>query len=116
VQDLTTKLAPLLDDLKATTARANDTLKHVDSTLMENQADVRASVTGLRDTVAKSTTLLNELNQTLDQNAANIDELLDNIRMTTENLRTLTEILKQSPASLIRGVRVPDRKPGEIRK
>jgi phospholipid/cholesterol/gamma-HCH transport system substrate-binding protein len=116
VQNLTAKLAPLLDDLKATTARANDTLKHVDSTLMENQADVRTSVTGLRDTVAKSTTLLNGLNQTLDQNATNIDELLDNLRMTTENLRTLTETLKQSPASLIRGVRVPDRKPGEIRR
>jgi hypothetical protein len=36
--------------------------------------------------------------------------------MTTENLRTLTETLMQSPASLIRGIRVPDRKPGDIRK
>src|SRR5262249_43262374 len=94
VQNLTAKLAPLLDDLKTTTARANDTLNHVDSTLMENRADVRISVTGLRDTVAKSTTLLNELNQTLDQNSSNIDDLLDNLRMTTENLRTLTETLK----------------------
>jgi len=42
--------------------------------------------------------------------------LLDNIRMTTENLRALTETLKQSPASLIRGIKVADRKPGEIRK
>jgi uncharacterized coiled-coil protein SlyX len=73
-------------------------------------------VTGLRDTAAKSTTLLNELNQTLDENSTNIDDLLSNIRMTTENLRTLTETLKHSPASLIRGVRVTDRKPGEIRK
>ena len=116
VQELTTKLSPLLDDLKTTTARANDTLTHVDSTLMENRSDIRASVTGLRDTAAKSTTLLTELNQTLDENSANIDDLLNNIRMTTENLRTLTETLKHSPASLIRGVRVTERKPREIRK
>jgi phospholipid/cholesterol/gamma-HCH transport system substrate-binding protein len=116
VQELTAKLGPLLDDLKTTTARANDTLAHVDSTLMENRTDIRASVTGLRDTVAKSATLLTELNQTLDRNSANIDDLLDNIRMTTENLRALTDTLMQSPASLIRGIKASDRKPGEIRK
>jgi len=110
------KLGPLLDDLKTTTARANDTLGQLDSTLIENRPDIRTSVTGLRDTVAKSTELLNGLNETLDQNSANIDALLDNIRMTTENLRTLTETLSRSPASLIRGIKVTDRKPGEIRK
>ena len=60
--------------------------------------------------------LLTELNQTLDQNSGNIDDLLENIRMTTENLRTLTETLMHSPASLIRGIRVPDRKPGDVRQ
>jgi len=116
VQELTTRLGPLLDSLSTTTARANDTLGHVDSTLMENRTDIRAAVTGLRDTLAKSTELLTQLNQTLDQNSANIDDLMDNIRMTTENLRTLTETLMHSPASLIRGIRVPDRKPGDARK
>jgi uncharacterized coiled-coil protein SlyX len=67
----------------------------------------------LRDTVAKSTALLNELNQTLDTNSANIDEILANMRMTTENLRVLTETVMRSPASLIRGVKVADRKPGD---
>jgi phospholipid/cholesterol/gamma-HCH transport system substrate-binding protein len=116
VQELTTRLGPLLDSLNTTTARANETLGHVDSTLMENRTDIRAAVTGLRDTLAKSTELLTQLNQTLDQNSANIDDLMDNIRMTTENLRTLTETLMHSPASLIRGIRVPDRKPGDARK
>jgi phospholipid/cholesterol/gamma-HCH transport system substrate-binding protein len=116
VQELSTRLGPLLESLNATTARANDTLGHVDSTLMENRSDVRVAVTGLRDTLAKSTALLNQLNQTLDQNSGNVDDLLDNLRMTTENLRTLTETLMQSPASLIRGIRVPDRKPGDIHK
>jgi phospholipid/cholesterol/gamma-HCH transport system substrate-binding protein len=115
-KELTAKLGPVLDDLKTTTARANETLGHVDATLMENRGDIRTSVTGLRDTVAKSTVLLNGLNETLDQNSANIDALLDNIRMTTENLRNLTETLSRSPASLIRGIKVTDRTPGEIRK
>jgi phospholipid/cholesterol/gamma-HCH transport system substrate-binding protein len=106
VQDLTTKLSPILDDLKTTTTQANDTLAHVDSTLMENRPDIRASVTALHDTLTK-------LNQTLGNNSANIDELLDNLRMSTENLRSLTETLKTSPAVLIRGMKVADRKPGE---
>jgi phospholipid/cholesterol/gamma-HCH transport system substrate-binding protein len=116
IQDVTAKLGPLLDDLKTTTARANDTLAQLNSTLVENRPDIRTTITGLRDTVAKSTVLLNGLNETLDQNSANIDDVLDNIRMTTENLRTLTETLTRSPASLIRGIKVTDRKHGEIRK
>jgi len=116
LQELTAKLGPLLDDLSATTARADGTLSHVDLILMDNRADVRASVTALRDTLAKSTALLNQLNQTLDQNSTNIDDALDNVRMTTENLRVLTETLTRSPASLIRGTKVADRKPGDIRK
>jgi phospholipid/cholesterol/gamma-HCH transport system substrate-binding protein len=116
LQALSSQLNPLLDDLKTTTAKANETLAHVDSTLVENRPDIRASVTGLRDTLMKSTALLGQLSDTLDENSGNIDELLDNMRMTTENLRVLTETLMRSPASLIRGVKVPDRQPGEVRK
>ncbi len=116
VQELTARLGPLLDSLKATIARADETLGYVDSMLVENRPDIRAAVTGLRDTLTKSTALLNQLNQTLDRNSGNIDDLLDNLRMATENLRTLTETLKRSPASLIRGVKVPDRKPGDVRE
>jgi phospholipid/cholesterol/gamma-HCH transport system substrate-binding protein len=113
VQELTAKMAPILDSVKDTSARANDTLAHVDSTLLENRADIRTSVVGLRDTLANSTILLQQLNQTLDQNSANIDELLDNIRMSTENVRALTETLRSAPASLIRGMKVAERKPGD---
>jgi phospholipid/cholesterol/gamma-HCH transport system substrate-binding protein len=116
VQDATAKLTPLLDDVKTATGRVNDTLAHLDATLVENRPEIRASITTLRDTLGKSAALLDQLNQTLDQNAPNIDELLDNIRMSTENLRSLTETLKRSPASLIRGTKAPDRKPGDIQK
>jgi len=104
---LNTRLGPLLDKVQTTTATANDTLQHVDSMLLENRADVRASVTRLRDTLA-------QLDQTLAQNSGNIDELLDNIRMASENLRALTETLRSSPSSLIRGIKVTERKPGDI--
>jgi phospholipid/cholesterol/gamma-HCH transport system substrate-binding protein len=116
VQQLTTKLDPVLDDLKTAITRANDTLAHVDATLLENRPDIRASLTGLRETVAKSGILLGQLSQTLDQNSDNIDVLLENMRMTAENLRALTETVARSPASLIRGVKASERQPGEVRK
>jgi phospholipid/cholesterol/gamma-HCH transport system substrate-binding protein len=116
VQDVTTKLAPLLADLKTTMAKANDTLGHLDAALTENRPDIRASVAGLREMLGKSSALLDQVGQTFDQNAGNIDALLENIRLSTENLRALSETLMRSPASLIRGVKMPDRKPGEIQK
>ena len=79
---------------------------------MENRSDIRTTVITLRDTLAKSTVLLDHLNGALDQNSDNIDEVLENIRISTENLKGLTETLRSSPASLIRGIRVEDRKPG----
>ena len=112
VQDLTAKMSPVLDDFKSTLSLANQTLNHVDSMLVENRADIRASVEGLRETLAKATVLLGQLNQTLDQNSSNIDDLLENIRQSAENLRALSETLTRSPASLIRGLKVADRKPG----
>jgi phospholipid/cholesterol/gamma-HCH transport system substrate-binding protein len=115
-QGLMAKLGPVLDDLKVTTTRANDLLAHVDATLVENRADIRASVIGLRDTLAKSQVLLDQLNSMLDSNSPNIDAVLDNLRLSTENIRALTETLERSPASIIRGVKVPDRRPGEVPK
>jgi phospholipid/cholesterol/gamma-HCH transport system substrate-binding protein len=106
-QQLNAKLGPLLDEVKTTTAQANQALSHVDATLLENRADLRATVERLRDT-------LTQLNQTLDQNSTNIDELLENLRLSTENLRGLTEMLRRAPASLIRGIKVPEHKPGEV--
>ncbi|MCU1238490.1 MAG: hypothetical protein JWP63_6457 [Candidatus Solibacter sp.] len=116
VQDLTSKLLPLLEDIRKVSTAANETLAHLDASLLENRADVRASVTNLRDGLAKSTVLLDHLSQGLDQNSDNLDEVLDNIRISTENLKGLTDTLRSNPASLIRGVRVDDRKPGGLHK
>jgi phospholipid/cholesterol/gamma-HCH transport system substrate-binding protein len=116
VQELTAKLTPLLEDVKQVSKRADDTLSHVDGTLVENRSDIRGSVTNLRDALTKSNVLLDHLNQALEQNSDNIDELLENIRISTENLKSLTETLRTSPASLIRGVKAEDRKPGGLHK
>jgi hypothetical protein len=50
----------------------------------------------------------------MNQNATNIYEILENMRFSATNIRSLTETIKSSPASLIRGVSVKDRKPGEL--
>jgi len=116
IQDLTARLSPLLDDVKKVSARADETIAHVDAALLENRADVRASVINLRSALVKSTVLLDRLNQSLAQNSDNIDELLDNIRTSTQNLKGLTETLRSRPASLIRGIQAEDRKPGGLPK
>jgi len=116
LQEVTGKLTPLLDGISKVSAQANDTLSHLDATLMEDRSDIRAAVVNLRDTLAKSTILLDHVNRSLDQNSDNIDELLDNLRTATENLKGLTETLRSRPASLIRGIAAEDRKPGGGRK
>jgi phospholipid/cholesterol/gamma-HCH transport system substrate-binding protein len=116
VRGLLTKVGPVLDDLKVTTTRANDLLAHVDATVVENRADIRTSVIGLRDTLAKAQGMLDQVNSMLDQNSPNIDAVLDNLRLATENIRGLTETLERSPASIIRGVKVQDRRPGDVPK
>lgn len=114
VQGVTHKLDPLLGNLDKTVTTANGTLSHVDGTLTENREDIRASVASLKQVLERSTVLVNQLNSTLGQNADNIDETLDNVRLATENLRQLTDTLKTSPASIIRGTGVKDRKPGGV--
>jgi len=116
VQGLTKKLDPLVDDLNKTVKTANDTLTHVDSTLGENRPDIRSSVESLRKVLEQSTLLVGQLNATLNQNTDNLDETLDNVRLATENLRQLTDMLKTSPASIIRGSGIKDRTPGGSRK
>jgi ABC-type transporter Mla subunit MlaD len=103
VQELTKKIAPMLDDLKKTIKTADDTIAHVDGTLGENREDLRASVTALRRVLDQSNALVGQLNATLNDNSDDIDESVENIRQATENLRQLTDMLRTSPASIIRG-------------
>ena len=110
------KVAPLLDDFKATVKRAEDALAHLDETLGENRTDIRAAVADLRKTLASAAALTSQLDNTFNYNAENIDEILENIRHTTENLKEFTDTIKARPYTLIRSSSAPDRKPGDAKK
>jgi phospholipid/cholesterol/gamma-HCH transport system substrate-binding protein len=112
----TERLAPLLDDVRKTSARVDQTLANVDSMLAEDRPDLKASLSELRQVLENSKTTIDQLQGIMSQNSGNIFEILENMRASTANLRSLTEMIKSRPASLIRGVSVEDRIPGGRRK
>ena len=109
----TEKLEPLLEDLRKTSAQANETLNHVDSLIGENRADVRQAVIDLRRSLATVTDLTAHLDQMLDVNSENIDELLENLRHVSQNLKEFTNTIKTRPYTLIRANNPREHKPGE---
>ena len=111
----TEKLEPLLQDLRKTSAQANETLSHVDSLIGENRADVRQAVVELRKSLTTITGLTGKLDQTLDVNSENIDELLENLRHVSQNLKEFTNTIKTRPYTLIRSSTPREHKTGEPR-
>ena len=109
----TQKLEPLLQDLRKTSAQANQTLDHVDSLVGDNREDVRQAVKDLRASLATVNDLTGRLDQTLDVNSDNIDELLENLRHVSQNLKEFTNTIKTRPYTLIRSATPPEHKPGE---
>jgi len=116
VDEMSAKLGPTVDQFKETAKQADGTLKKIDDILGDNRADLRASITQLRKTLADSNKLVDQLNRTMNTNGENIDEMLENIRLATENLREFTDTIKARPYSLIRTVQPPEHKPGEASK
>ena len=106
INDATARLVPLLDDVRKTSARADQMLSNLDSALTENRPDLRISVNELRQVLANSTTTVDQLQNMMNQNSANIYEILENMRLSAANIRSLTETIKSRPSSLIRGVNV----------
>src|SRR5258705_9877736 len=96
------KLEPLLQDLRKTSAQANEALSHVDSLVGENRADIREAVVELRKSLTTITDLSGKLDQMLDVNSENIDELLENLRHVSQNLKEFTNTIKTRPYTLIR--------------
>ena len=109
------RLDPLLQDLRKTSAQANETLSHVDSLIGENRADVRKAVVELRKSLTTITDLTDKLDQTLDVNSENIDELLENLRHVSQNLKEFTNTIKTRPYTLIRSSVPREHKTGEPR-
>jgi phospholipid/cholesterol/gamma-HCH transport system substrate-binding protein len=109
------RLEPLLEDLRKTSAQANQALDHVDSLIGENRKDVRQAIVDLRRSLATVTDLTGRLDQTMDVNSENIDELLENLRHVSENLREFTNTIKTRPYTLIRSSSPPEHKTGDPR-
>jgi len=109
----TQKLEPLLQDLRKTSAQANETLNHVDSLIGENRADVRKAVIELRQSLETVNDLTSRLDMTLDVNSENIDEVLENLRHVTQNLKEFTNTIKTRPYTLIRSSVPREHKTGE---
>jgi phospholipid/cholesterol/gamma-HCH transport system substrate-binding protein len=107
------KLEPLLQDLRKTSAQANDALNHIDTLIGENRADVRQAVIELRQSLTTVNDLTSRLDQTLDVNSDNIDELLENLRHVSQNLKEFTNTIKTRPYTLIRSSTPREHKPGE---
>jgi phospholipid/cholesterol/gamma-HCH transport system substrate-binding protein len=116
INDATEHLTPLLEDVRKTSERAEQTLANLDSLLTEDRPDLKASMAELREVLETSKATVDQLRLILNQNTVNIYEILENVRASTSNIRSVTETVKRSPASLIRGVRVDDRKPGGASK
>jgi len=110
------KLAPLIDDLKKTANQANIALSHIDATLTENRPDLRQAVSELRATLTSTTTLTDQLNSIVNTNSDNLDVIIANLRDVTENLKDFTERIKTRPASLIRSSAPPEHAPGQSPK
>ena len=107
------KLQPLLDDLRKTSAQANEALSHIDSLIGDNRQDIHQAILDLRRSLVTVNDLTGRLDQTVDVNSENIDELLENFRHVSENLKEFTDTIKRRPYTLIRSSTPPEHKPGE---
>ena len=109
------KLQPLLDDLRKTSAQANEALSHVDSLIGDNRQDIHQAILDLRRSLVTVNDLTGRLDQTVDVNSENIDELLDNLRHVSENLKEFTNTIKTRPYTLIRSSNPREHKTGDPR-
>jgi ABC-type transporter Mla subunit MlaD len=110
------RLTPLLEDVRKTSARVDQTLAAVDAMLAEDRPDLKASLSNLREVLETSKATVDQLQTIVNQNTINFYEIFENMRASSANIRSLTETIKSSPASLVRGVKVEDRRPGGVLK
>src|ERR1700741_2567160 len=80
VNDASAKLGPLLDDLKTTSAKANDLITHVDAVIAKDDPILNESLDKLRKTLTQANELTTRLNNLMSANSENLDEIIDNLR------------------------------------
>ncbi|HUO33846.1 MAG TPA: MlaD family protein [Candidatus Acidoferrum sp.] len=113
IDALSTKLEPLIDNVKTTSTDADHLVKNLDGTISENRENLRASVQELRTALASADSLLAQLDNLTTANSENLDEIIINLRTITENLNSFTETIKTRPYTLIRSANPKEHKPGE---
>lgn len=113
LNDLSTKLSPLIDDFRKTSGQANDALSRLDATIAEDRPDLHQAVGSLRQSLNSAVLITDQLNRTLNTNAENLDEILDNLRHVTDNLNSFTETIKTRPYTLIRASGLRPHEPGQ---
>jgi len=114
--DASAKIAPLLDDLKKTSADAQKAINTLEGTIGENRSDLRQSIEELRHMLDTANNVTDQLDRTLNANGENIDDILSNFRQASQNLRQFTETLKQRPYTLLRSALPPPHLPGKVPK
>jgi phospholipid/cholesterol/gamma-HCH transport system substrate-binding protein len=97
------KLGPLVDHTDATVANVNLTVGQLRDPLVQDVAQLRATINQAKSMMAAIQTLV-------QANDPNISETIDNLRVATENLDQLTDSVKQQPWSLVRIRQPKDRK------
>lgn len=113
VNSASAKMDKLLDDLKKTSAKANETLDHVDGMVTENRPDIRKAVQDLRKALASTVDITDQIDRLLNSNSENLDEIIENLRHITENLNEFTEEIKTHPSTLIRSSAPKEHVPGQ---
>jgi ABC-type transporter Mla subunit MlaD len=116
VNDASAKLGPLLDDLKTTSAKANDLITHVDDVIAKDDPVLKASLDKLKQTLTQANELTTRLNNLMSANSENLDEIIDNLRAVSNNMREFTETIKTRPYTLIRTSSPKAHEPGEASK
>jgi ABC-type transporter Mla subunit MlaD len=116
VNDASAKLGPLLDDLKTTSAKANDLITHIDDVIAKDDPVLKASLDKLHQTLTQANELTTRLNNLMSANSENLDEIIDNLRAVSNNMREFTETIKTRPYTLIRTSSPKPHEPGEASK
>src|SRR5262249_43444377 len=107
-----TKLEPLIDDFRKTSAEANKTLEHVDAMIGEDRPDIHKAILQLRTELDSLQDLTGQLNNIVGANSENIDEILENMRHVSENMKEFTQTIKMRPYTLLRSSVPKEHKPG----
>jgi phospholipid/cholesterol/gamma-HCH transport system substrate-binding protein len=111
LQNASAGMAPLLSDLRETTAKLQRVMDTANGILDEDRDKIKGSIEELQRTLVTARATIEQLQSILVANGDNLDLMLDNFRQVSDNFREFTDTVKRQPSSLIWKDTHPDRKP-----